>query len=62
MAADKDGGSHVDAKLPDAYCRLGNNPIGLVSPRPEKSVVQRHLQALRTFAEEVLQSPALRLP
>lgn len=56
-AANKDGGAHVDADLPDVYMKLVDGVW--TSTRDGKTVTDHHLLYLRQMGYEILNSPGL---
>ena len=60
-AANKDGGAHVDAKVPEAYAELrASGALGFFQIGGVQIPVEdAHLTLLRTMAFEVLNSPEL---
>lgn len=62
-AANKDGGAHVDEKLPEEYQKLSNETFGTITAKVngqvirETNVINMHLVSIRTIANELLKSP-----
>jgi hypothetical protein len=58
-AADKDGGAHVDEKLPDEYMQLVRGVWEKISEGETEFISDHHLLCLRQMGYEVLNSPEL---
>jgi hypothetical protein len=58
-AANKDGGAHVDAKLPDEYNQLIHGIWGKLSLEGTFPLADQHLLCLRQMGYEILNSPHL---
>lgn len=62
-ASDKDGGAHVDEKLPEKYQKLSDETFGTITVKAngkvirETNVIKMHLVSIRTIANELLKSP-----
>jgi len=62
-ATNKDGGAHVDEKLPEKYQKLSTETFGTITVKSKEKVIHEinvinmHLVSIRTIANELLKSP-----